>query len=86
VITGRFGGDDRAKHNVVNAVLIFRMGGAIAPLPLYALMVCTGMKVNIYRPCLLVSGLINSRYRVCYGIYAWMDDFVMLHTHLKHEQ
>jgi len=70
----------------VNVVLIFRMGGAIAPLPLYALMVCTGMKVNIYRPCFSVSGLINLRYHVRYRIYALKDDFVILRTHLKHEQ
>jgi len=61
----------------VNVVLICRMGGAI---PLYALMVCTGMKVNVYHPYFSVSGLINLCYRACYGIYALKDDFVMLHT------
>ena len=55
------------------------MGGTIPPLPLYALMVCTGMKMYIYRPCFSVGGLINLHYHVCYGIYALKDDFVMLH-------
>jgi len=63
----------------VSVVLIFRMGGTIPPLPLYALMVCTGMKMYIYRPCFSVGGLINLHYHVCYGIYALKDDFVMLH-------
>lgn len=61
----------------ISVVLIFRMGGAM---PLYALMVCTGMKVNIYRPCFSVRGLINLWYRAYYGIYALKDDYVMLHT------
>jgi len=81
VITGRFpprlmlGVTKLSKR--INVVLICRMGGAI---PLYALMVFTGMKVNIYRPCFSVSGLINLCYHVYYGIYALKDDFVMLHT------
>jgi hypothetical protein len=64
----------------VSVKLIFGMGGPIPPLPLYALMVCTGMKMYIYHPCFSVSGLINLRYHVCYGIYAFKDDFVMLHA------
>jgi len=64
----------------VNVMMIFGMGGAIPPLPLYAFMVYTGMKVNIYRPCCSVSGLINLRYHVCYRIYALKDDFVLLHA------
>jgi hypothetical protein len=64
----------------VNVVLIFRKGGAIPPLSLYVLMVCTGMKVYIYHPCFSERGMINSRYHVCCGIYALKDDFVMLHT------
>jgi hypothetical protein len=73
------GDGDKAKHTC-QCSAIFRMGGAIPPLPLYALLVCIGMKVYIYHPCFSVSGLINLGHCACYRIYTSKDDFVMLHT------